>query len=120
MIDLLKESSVLKNPSVQFTPKAVAALKEIRAEQNIPAEYLVRLGAAMRAKQRYEYLLGYSQRGEGDLILKINLIDCIIEEKLAEYFDNVEIDFVDLVKGRGFRFRRRKFLKIPTAKMDYF
>jgi metal-sulfur cluster biosynthetic enzyme/Fe-S cluster assembly iron-binding protein IscA len=104
MIDLLKESSVFKNPVVQFTPRAVAELQQIRAQQLIPAEYLVRLGANMRAKQRYDYLLGYSQRGEDDLLLKINSVDCVIEAKLAAYFDNVEIDFVDSITGRGFLF----------------
>ncbi|MES2765443.1 MAG: iron-sulfur cluster assembly protein [Bacteroidota bacterium] len=111
MIDLLKESSIVKNPSVQFTPRAVAELQQIRAQQKIPVEYLLRLGANMRAQQRYDYLLGYSQRGEDDLVLKINSIDCVIEAKLAAYFDNVEIDFVDSVSGRGFSFSQKEGFK---------
>ncbi len=95
----------LVNPSpISLTPGALEQLALIRREENIPAEYGLRVGVKGGGCSGFSYILGFDLPQEGDDIFEVGGIKVLMNKAHAIYLLGMEIDFVNGLDNRGFKF----------------
>jgi iron-sulfur cluster assembly protein len=73
-------------------------------EENIPADYCLRIGVKGGGCSGFSYVLGFDQPQEGDDRYEINGINVVMNKAHAIYLLGMEIDFVSGLDNRGFTF----------------
>jgi iron-sulfur cluster assembly protein len=96
--------------SLMLTDGAVKQLKAIMSEQNIPAQYGLRVGVKGGGCSGFSYILGFDEPKEGDETFTVNGIKIFMQKSHAIYLLGMEIDFVEGLNNRGFSFNN------PNAK----
>jgi len=100
--------TVLENPvvtsPVQLTDGAVEQLHLIRQQENIPAEYALRLGVKGGGCSGFTYVLGFDLANENDEHFVVNGIPVLMNKAHAIYLLGMEVDFVSGLENRGFTF----------------
>lgn len=100
--------TVLENPvaasPVQLTDGAVEQLNLIRKQENIPAEYALRLGVKGGGCSGFSYVLGFDLPQENDDHFVVNGIPVLMNKAHAIYLLGMEVDFVTGLDNRGFTF----------------
>ncbi len=95
----------LVSPSpISLTPGALEQLALIRREENIPAEYGLRVGVKGGGCSGFSYILGFDLPQEGDDIFEVGGIKVLMNKAHAIYLLGMEIDFVNGLDNRGFKF----------------
>lgn len=89
---------------VAITQEATDQLMQIRREENIPADYCLRIGVKGGGCSGFSYVLGFDQPQEGDDRYEINGINVVMNKAHAIYLLGMEIDFVSGLDNRGFTF----------------
>ncbi|MDZ7877788.1 MAG: iron-sulfur cluster assembly accessory protein [Saprospiraceae bacterium] len=100
-------SAISENNTVNplsLTEGAVKQLRSIVAEQNIPAQYGLRIGVKGGGCSGFSYVLGFDEPKEGDDILTINGMRVLMQKSHAIYLLGMEIDFLEGLNNRGFSF----------------
>jgi iron-sulfur cluster assembly protein len=101
-------NTVLDKPAVQapvsLTDGAVAQLKLIREQENIPSEYCLRVGVKGGGCSGFSYVLGFDQLQDNDEIFEINGLKVAMNKAHAIYLLGMEVDFVNGLQNRGFTF----------------
>ena len=95
---------------IQLTDSTVRELRRIREEQNIPAEFGLRVGVKGGGCSGFSYVLGFDEAKEGDDTYEINGLKVLMQKAHAIYLLGMEIDWVDGLNNRGFSFNN------PNAK----
>jgi iron-sulfur cluster assembly protein len=99
-----------ESQSLMLTDGAVKQLKTIMSEQNIPAQYGLRVGVKGGGCSGFSYILGFDEPKEGDETFTVNGIKIFMQKSHAIYLLGMEIDFVEGLNNRGFSFNN------PNAK----
>lgn len=89
---------------VTLTEGALHELDRIRQDQNIPAEYGLRIGVKGGGCSGFSYILGFDEPKDGDDTFQINGMKVLMQKAHAIYLLGMEIDWVEGLNNRGFSF----------------
>ncbi len=89
---------------ITLTPGAVEQLALIRQQENIPEEYGLRVGVKGGGCSGFSYILGFDLPQEGDDLFEVSGIKVLMNRAHAIYLLGMEIDFVNGLDNRGFKF----------------
>ncbi len=94
-----------ENDNISITAKALAQVKELKKQNNIPDEYGLRIGVKGGGCSGMSYTLGFdSESRETDMVLDAQGVKVFIDAKSMFYLMGVTLDFSDGLMGRGFTF----------------
>ncbi|MFN3134181.1 MAG: HesB/IscA family protein [Candidatus Kryptonium sp.] len=89
---------------IKITDRAAKEIKQIIEDNNIPSEYVLRIGIKAGGCSGFSYILLFDQVKENDVVFLSNEIKVAIDPKSLFYLEGTELDFVDSLMGRGFVF----------------
>ncbi len=90
---------------VTLSDKAIAEVKHIMANKNIPEGYGLRIGVKGGSGcGGMGFMLGFDKSKEGDISYDVEGITVHVEKKQTMYLIGLEVDFVDEADVRGFTF----------------
>ena len=91
--------------NINVTAKAIAQVKEIRVQNNIPAEYGLRVGVKGGGCSGMSYTLGFDgAKKDSDLVLEADGVQIFIDPKSMFYLMGITVDYSDGLMGKGFTF----------------
>lgn len=91
--------------AITLTPKSIEMIRHYRKEQNLGPEYHLRVGVKGGGCNGLEYVLGFDDAAtDDDEIVKVEEIAIRVDKKSFLTLNGVEIDYVDNVMQRGFKF----------------
>jgi iron-sulfur cluster assembly protein len=94
---------------VKITPQALEAIKDIKANKGIPADYGLRIGVkGGRGCGGAQFLLGFDHLKEDDAVYQLAGIDIYISKKHFLYLLDVQIDYEETEEGVGFTFTKQQ------------
>ncbi|MBC5993597.1 HesB/IscA family protein [Pontibacter cellulosilyticus] len=93
-----------KTAPITLTERALAEVKNIMQEKNVPAEYGLRVGVQGGGCSGMSYLLGFDKAKDSDEIFHLEGVDLIMDKKHAMYVLGMQVDFQDGLNARGFVF----------------
>ena len=93
-----------KTAPIALTEKALAEVKNIMQEKNVPAEYGLRIGVQGGGCSGMSYLLGFDKAKDSDEVYNLDGLELIMDKKHAMYVLGMEVDFQDGLNARGFVF----------------
>lgn len=89
---------------IALTEGALKQLQEIRSQENIPAEYGLRVGVKGGGCSGFTYILGFDTPQADDEIFEIGGMQVLLNKAHAIYLIGMEVDFVQGLENRGFTF----------------
>lgn len=90
---------------VTLTNKAIAEVKHIMANKNIPEGYGLRIGVKGGSGcGGMGFMLGFDKSKDGDISYDVAGITVHVEKKQTMYLIGLEVDFLDEADTRGFTF----------------
>jgi len=95
---------------INLTETALKQLERIRTEQNVPADYGLRIGVKGGGCSGFSYVLGFDEQKENDESYQLNGNKILMEKSHGIYLIGMEIDWLDGLENRGFVFNN------PNAK----
>lgn len=88
-----------------ITAKAAEVVGQIKEQNEIPAEYNLRIGTRSGGCSGMNYNLGFdSEVNEDDRVIEAGGLKLTIDNKSLFYIQGVTLDFVDGPSGSGFVF----------------
>ena len=97
------ETTIKKAP-IALTERAIAEVKTIMKDKNVPEEYGLRIGVQGGGCSGMSYLLGFDKKKEVDEQYEVDGLQLIMDKKHAMYVMGMEVDFQDGLNARGFVF----------------
>lgn len=92
--------------NITITAKALAEIRRIREQNNIPETYGLRMGVRGGGCSGFSYALGFdAEPRSNDIILDADGIRVFIDPKSMFYLMGVTLDFSDGLMSRGFTFK---------------
>ena len=121
MIDLMNLQAAAEEPGVETIPigitgadesdnihiayKALSEVKKIKAQNNIPDDYGLRVGVKGGGCSGMSYTLGFDATSkDNDRIYETQGVKVFVDPKSLFYLMGVTLDFSDGLNGRGFTF----------------
>jgi iron-sulfur cluster assembly protein len=89
---------------LSLTDGAVSQLNLIRQQENVPADYFLRVGVKGGGCSGFSYVLGFDKAQDSDDIYEINGIKVVMNKAHAIYLLGMEVDFHNGLDNRGFTF----------------
>ncbi len=89
---------------VTISSRAVAEIRNIMQNKNIPSEYGLRIGIKGGGCGGVSLLLGFDKKKESDLAYEIAGIPVYIDKKHTMYVIGKQVDFLENEEARGFIF----------------
>jgi len=89
---------------LSLTEDAVNQLNQIRQQENVPADYFLRVGVKGGGCSGFSYVLGFDKVQDSDDIYEINGIKVVMNKAHAIYLLGMEVDFHNGLDNRGFTF----------------
>ena len=89
---------------ISITPTALAQLRAIREQQNIPAAYGLRVGVKGGGCSGFSYILGFDERKPDDQTFAIDDFKVLMNRGHGLYLLGMQIDWVEGLDNRGFSF----------------
>lgn len=103
VITMSTENIIATGP-VTLTTGAVAELKKLIDQQELGAEFGLRLGVEGGGCSGMSYILGFDQKKEGDSEYEIEGIRIFMNKAHGMYLAGMEVDFKNGLDARGFTF----------------
>ncbi|HUM46179.1 MAG TPA: iron-sulfur cluster assembly accessory protein [Chitinophagales bacterium] len=98
-----KETSVSKNP-VTLTASAVKEMKRLLADDQVPADYGLRVGVKGGGCSGMTYVLGFDKKEETDQEFMIDGLRVFMNPSHQLYLFGMQVDFQQGLNARGFIF----------------
>ena len=95
---------------ISITPTALAQLSAIREQQNIAADYGLRVGVKGGGCSGFQYILGFDEQKPDDQAFRLGELKVLMNRGHGLYLLGMEIDWVEGLDNRGFSFNN------PNAK----
>jgi len=89
---------------ISITSTALAQLERIRQEQNIPADYALRVGVKGGGCSGFTYILGFDEVKPDDQRFTLGDLPVLMNKAHGLYLLGMEIDWVEGLNNRGFSF----------------
>jgi len=89
---------------VTLTEGAVRELKKLIAQQELSAEYGLRIGVEGGGCAGMNYILGFDQKKEGDNEYEVEGLRMFMNKSHGLYLAGMEVDFQQGLDARGFVF----------------
>lgn len=89
---------------VKMTEGAVTELRKLINQQEISADYGLRIGVEGGGCSGMNYILGFDQKKEGDSEYEIEGLRVFMNKAHGMYLAGMEIDFKNGLDARGFTF----------------
>lgn len=90
---------------IDITEKAIKQVKRIKEENNIPADYALRVGVKGGGCSGMTYQLGFDgETKEGDTLIEKEGVKLLVDGKSLFYLAGTVLDFSDGLNGKGFIF----------------
>ncbi len=100
----MSEQAILQN-EIDITEKAIKQIKRIKEENNIPAEYGLRIGVKGGGCSGLTYQLGFdAEPKEMDTVIEKEGLKLFVDGKSLFYLSGTILDFSDGLNGKGFVF----------------
>ena len=94
-----------ESDNINVTNKAIAEVKKIKEQNNIPAEYGLRVGVKGGGCSGMSYTLGFDAAPKDkDLVLYADGVQVFIDQKSIFYLMGITVDYSDGLSGKGFTF----------------
>lgn len=98
--------------SIFITKNAIDQVVKIKVENNVPEEYLLRLGTRSGGCSGMNYIIGFdSEVSDMDKVINITDVNLVVDRKSLFYLMGVTLDFVSDVSGSGFVFNNPNNVK---------
>ena len=89
---------------IEFTPKALAKVKEILAQQN-PQPMGLRVGVVGGGCSGFSYQMNFEKEvGAIDKTFKFDGLKVFIDQASLMYLNGTKIDYLETLEGSGFKF----------------
>ena len=98
----IKDNTITQPISISDT--AMSQLKRIMQEQEIPAEYGLRVGVKGGGCSGFTYVLGFDTQKDKDEVYHIDDMPVFMEKAHGLYLIGMEIDWHEGLNNRGFIF----------------
>ena len=95
---------------ISITETALAQLRAIREQQNIPGTYGLRVGVKGGGCSGFSYILGFDEAKPDDQTFALGDVKVLMNRGHGLYLLGMEIDWVEGLDNRGFSFNN------PNAK----
>jgi len=100
----METETIKRTAPISLTPKAIAEVKIIMKDKNVPADYGLRIGVQGGGCSGMSYLLGFDKQKENDETYELDGVQLIMDKKHGMYVMGMEVDFQDGLNARGFTF----------------
>lgn len=92
--------------AVTLTEKAALEIKRIREESKIPAEYVLRVGVRAGGCSGWDYAFNFDDKQDTtkDFVSEQHGVKLAVDKRYDLHLDGTEIDFIDDLNRRGFKF----------------
>ncbi len=89
---------------VTITDSAIAEMKKLQKELEVPEGYHLRLGVKPGGCSGFSYMLVFDQMQEGDTQYDFDGLSVVLHSEHIGYIHGMQVDFVDGLENRGFTF----------------
>ena len=89
---------------VSLTEGAVQQLNQIRKQEDVPEDYVLRVGVEGGGCSGFSYILRFDQADQNDEVFDIKGVRVAMNKAHAIYLLGMEVDFVQGLNNRGFTF----------------
>ncbi len=104
MTETLTNQTTTETP-ITVTEKALSEIRKIKDQNDIPAEYGLRVGVKGGGCSGLTYSLAFdAETRDNDHIMEFEGQKLYVDKKSLFYLMGCEIDFTDGLNGRGFSF----------------
>jgi len=100
----MTDTIATKQAPVTLTEGAIKQLRSIQKEMEVPAGHKLRVGVKGGGCSGYTYVLGFDEKKETDEEYEIGGIPIVMNKAHALYIMGMEIDFIDGLENRGFKY----------------
>lgn len=92
--------------AVTLTEKAAGEIKRIRTESKIPDEYVLRVGVRAGGCSGWDYQFNFDENSDTtkDFVTEQFGVKMAVDKRFDLHLDGTEIDFIDDLNRRGFKF----------------
>ena len=95
---------VLTETPIIITESAMAQLKRIKEEQQIPDNHGLRVGVKGAGCSGFSYVMGFDTIKDADQVYDINGLQVFMEKAHSLYLVGMQIEWVEGLNNRGFSF----------------
>lgn len=115
-VELQKISTGIKGAedkdSIFISKNALEQVTKIKSENNVPEEYLLRLGTRSGGCSGMNYIIGFdSEVNDYDKVIPMQNFNLVVDRKSLFYLMGVTLDYVNDVHGSGFVFNNPNNIK---------
>ncbi len=90
---------------ITISDKAVAEIKKVMQENNIPEGSGLRMGVKGGGCSGFTYVLGFDEKStETDRVFDANGVKVFVDERSFPYLAGIVLDYQDGLSGKGFTF----------------
>jgi iron-sulfur cluster assembly protein len=90
---------------ITISDKAVAEIKKVMQENNIPEGSGLRMGVKGGGCSGFTYVLGFDEKStETDKVFDANGVKVFVDERSFPYLAGIVLDYRDGLSGKGFSF----------------
>ena len=92
--------------AVTLTEKAAGEIKRIRTESKIPDEFVLRVGVRAGGCSGWDYSFNFDDHADTtkDFVTEQFGVKMAVDKRFDLHLDGTEIDFIDDLNRRGFKF----------------
>lgn len=102
-METMTEHTAIMAP-ISLTEGALEQLHLIRQQENIPADYCLRVGVKGGGCSGFSYVLGFDKVQDNDERFEMGGLQVVMNKAHAIYLLGMEVDFHNGLDNRGFTF----------------